>query len=466
MSDYKAFLANKRVAAKPSGFDIAKADLNPLMKPWQADITQWALKRGKSALFWDTGLGKTFAQLEWARCVFEHTGKPVLILAPILVGWQTIEEAAKFGINAPIKYVQDGSEVIHGINVTNYERLHKFDLTVFAGVVLDEAGILKNYMGQRKRAIIAGFSRTPFKLAATATPAPNDLLELGNQADFLDVMPSNEMIARWFIADSMHAGCYRLKHHGKQDYWRWVSSWAVSLGLPSDIGGDDTGYDLPPLTIHERIVESRSSWFGGKTTNSSATNVHHEKRSSLEDRCQAVADLANASIEQWAIWCGTDYEADVLKRVVNDSVEIRGKHSEAEKERGIKAFQGGDVRNIITKARLAGWGLNWQHCHNTTWFASYSFEEMYQAFRRLYRFGQKHEVNGYLIASEQEIGIVDSVKKKAERHQGMKCEIAEAMREFQIAEVYGTKLEKYETCQELKLPSWLSRSTTNSTARS
>lgn len=458
-TDYRSFLANKRISSPPSGFHVEKSSLNPRMHDWQADITQWALKRGRAALFEDCGLGKTFQELEWGRKVIEHTGKPVLLLAPVLVGWQTVEEAKKFNIDCPVKFVYEGVDAIDGINVTNYERLHKFTAERFGGVILDEASILKNFMGVRKRQIMEKFARTPFKLSATATPAPNDLLELGNQAAFLDIMPANEMIARWFIADSMHAGNYRLRKHGQEDFWRWVSSWAVSLASPSDLGHDASGYNLPELRVQERIVDSTDGWFGSDTRNASATNVHDEKRKSLVSRCQAVAELTNNSTEQWVVWCGTDYEADELNRVVTDSVEIRGKHTDRQKEAGLKAFLSGEKRVLITKSELAGFGLNFQCCHNTTWFASYSFERFYQAIRRLYRFGQQFPVNAYLVASEKELGILDTMKKKIAAHEGMRCGIADAMRDFQIAEIYGRKLEEYQTCRAMSLPPYLTSRT-------
>lgn len=455
-ADYQNFLASKRISSQPTGFDVDKSRLNPLLHDWQADITQWACKRGRASLFEDCGLGKTFQELEWGRMVMERTGQPILLLAPVLVGWQTVDEATKFGIDCPVKFIYDGCDTIDGINVTNYERLHKFTASRYGGVILDEASILKNFMGVRKRQIMEMFARTPYKLSATATPAPNDLLELGNQAAFLDVMPANEMIARWFISDSMHAGKYRLRKHGTEDFWRWVSSWAVSLGSPADLGHDATGYVLPELRVIEKIVSSSDGWFGsGDTKNASATNVHNEKRRSLEERAVAVADLTNVSDEQWVIWCETDYEADELNKVVRDSIEIRGKHTDGHKERALKGFLSGEKRVLITKASLSGFGLNFQCCHNMTWFASYSFEKFYQAVRRLYRYGQLFPVNVHLVASEKELGIIDAVKKKIAAHEGMKCEIVEAMRDFQIAEIYGQQLQEYKTCRAMSLPPYL-----------
>lgn len=455
MSDYRNFIASKRVAAQRYGFD--PGPLNPNLFDWQAPIVNWSVRRGKALLAEDCGLGKTFQQLEWANKVHQHTNEPVFIMAPVLVGWQTVEEAEKFGITCEVKHVREQSEVINGINVTNYERLHLFDASKFAGVVLDEGQILKSFMGKRKNRIIGSFRNTPYKLSCSATPAPNDLLELGNQADFLDVMPSREMIARWFCNDPMHAGKYRLKNHGQEDFWRWVSTWAVSLSSPADLGFDSAGYDLPELKFTEHYTESDESWFGGKTTKASATAIHGEKRASLRQRCGLVGEIVDQSEEQFAIWCGTDYEADELIRVLgNRCVEVRGSHSEKEKETRLKAFQHGEIQCIVTKPRIAGFGLNWQHCHNTTWFPTYSFEEFYQAIRRLLRFGQKHTVRCHCIASENESGVVHTLFKKSAAHIATRAGIAQSMREFQIAEIVGNVgREIYNPSKKASVPSWL-----------
>lgn len=456
MSEYRNFIASKRVAAQRYGFD--PGPLNKNLFEWQAPIVRWALQRGKAALFEDCGLGKTIQQLEWSRHIWQHTKRPVLILAPILVGWQTVEQATTFEIQAECSQVRDQSEVIDGINVTNYERLHLFDASKFSGVVLDESSILKSFMGKRKQAIIQQFAQTPYKLSCTATPSPNDLLELGNQADFLDVMPSREMIARWFCNDPMHAGNYRLKNHGAEDFWRWVSTWAVSLSSPADLGFDASSFKLPPLVIDERWTECGESWFGGRSTKASATAIHGEKRASLQSRCEAVGDLVSEfSQDQFAVWCGTDYEADELIRVLgNRAVEVRGKHSESVKEQRLKAFQHGLIQCIITKPKIGGFGLNWQHANRTTWFPSYSFEELYQALRRLYRFGQKHTVTCTMVASENESGIVQTLKRKALQHDSMRDGIAQSMREFQIAEIVGNVgREIYNPNKKASVPSWL-----------
>jgi hypothetical protein len=458
VSSYREFIRSKRISAQKYGFD--PGPLNANLFDWQAPIVRWSLQRGKAALFEDCGLGKTIQQLEWSRWVNEHTRKPVLILAPILVGWQTVEQSSLFSIEADCKQVREQSEVIDGINVTNYERLHLFDASKFGGVVLDESSILKSFMGKRKQAIIEHFERTPFKLSCTATPSPNDLLELGNQADFLDVMPSREMIARWFCNDPMHAGKYRLKNHGQEDFWRWVSTWAVSLSSPEDLGFDGSKFKLPPLVIDEHWTECGESWFGGdnKTSNASATMIHSEKRASLETRCLAVGDVvAEHSGDQFAIWCGTNYEADELIKVLGSrAVEVRGNHSESVKEERLKAFQHGLVQCIITKPKIGGFGLNWQHSHRATWFPTYSFEEAYQAWRRQYRFGQEKPVTITLVASENESGIVQALKRKANAHIAMRSGISDAMRDFQIAEIVGNVArQEYNPTMKVSVPSWL-----------
>ncbi len=456
MRGYREFIASKRVSAQRYGFD--PGPLNPNLFDWQAEVVRWAIKRGKAALFQECGLGKTIQQLEWSRHVWEHTKRPVLILAPILVGWQTVDEAGKFQIQAQVKQAREQSDVIDGINITNYERLHLFDTASFGGVVLDESSILKSFTGKTKQAIIAKFRDTPYKLSCTATPAPNDLLELGNQADFLDVMPSREMIARWFVNDPMHAGKYRLKNHGAEDFWRWLSTWAVSLSSPADLGFDATSFQLPPLVVDERWTECGESWFGAGNKKASATEIHKEKRASLASRCSAVGDLVREfSQDQFAVWCGTDYEADELIKTLGDrAVEVRGSHSESIKEERLKAFQKGATQCIITKSRIAGFGLNWQHANRTTWFPTYSFEELYQALRRLYRFGQKRTVTCTMIASENESSIVMALKKKATQHDDMKCGIAQQMRQFQIEEVvWNVSRQVYKPNKKVNVPAWL-----------
>lgn len=438
---YAEFLKSKLTTVKTSGFEIDDSAINPALFLFQRDIVRWALRLGKAALFEECGLGKTAQQLEWARLVASHTGGQVLILAPLAVSGQTVREGQKFGIE--VRYVQEQADVGDtAITVTNYERLDKFDARHFAGIVLDESSILKAYTGKTKRAILSAFSDTPYKLACTATPAPNDHLELGNHAEFLDVMPSNEMISRWFINDSMQAGNYRLKAHAAADFWRWLTSWAVCISRPGDLGAqyEMPGFDLPDLKLiehHTGISEATldRTWADGKLlpdTKPSATTLHKVKRESLDDRVaeaqRIVAEIAND--EPVIIWCDTNYEADALKAAFPEAAEVRGNHSISTKEATLRGFSDGEIRMIITKPDIAGFGLNWQHCNQQVFVGvSYSFEKTYQALRRSYRFGQTKPVNAHLIYSEAEGSILTTLQEKQEAFREMQQQMNEAMAE-------------------------------------
>lgn len=474
LSDYRSFLASKRTVVKPSGFDVSFSQINPRLWDWQASVVQWALKIGRAALFEDCGLGKTVQQLEWARQVHLHTSRPVLILCPLAVAWQTRDEAERFGIDVPVEVVESREDVAEdaGICITNYEKLHLLDCSQFAGVVLDESSILKNFTGAIKRQLITEFRNTPYKLACTATPAPNDHKELGNHSEFLGVMNSNDMMSRWFINDSMKFGNYRLKRHGEADFWKWVSSWAVCLSNPADLGEQfrDDRYTLPELVIHEHLIEvpgkSRGQLFNtGDTVN--ATGVHKEKRVSLELRCKKMADLMVYSKEPWGLWCHTDYEANQIlktlgvkgdgKDLLGGVVEVRGSHSTAVKEERLRAFTTGQSRSILTKPSIGGYGLNWQHCCNTATFASFSYEDWYQLIRRFLRFGQESEyVNCHLIFSENEMSIVSTLKEKERQHREMQTAMAQQMAEFTQEQIYKRPaLMKYEPRIETRVPGWL-----------
>ena len=421
---YVDFLKTKIVADKTSGFDMAAAELNPLLFPFQRDVVQWALRRGRAAIWAECGLGKTPMQLEWAARVCEYTGGDVLILAPLAVAQQTVREGVKFGIE--VNHAKSRDNVLPGINITNYERLHKFDCACFVGIVLDESSILKSFMGRTKQTIIESFRNTPYKLACTATPAPNDHMEIGNHAEFLDVMPANEMLARWFINDTSQFGSYRLKGHAIDPFWKWVSSWAVCFQKPSDLGYEDGAFILPKLNTHHVILGVDHGQAGdGKLFRLPAVNaseLYRELRLSCNDRTAWAAEKVNNSTESWIIWCNTNYEADALKKLIPDAVEVRGSQSDEQKEKDLIAFSLGQARVIITKPSIAGFGLNWQHCHNVIFAGlNYSYEQLYQAIRRSHRFGQIEEVNVFLLASETEQVVLDALLKKQADHRRMQA---------------------------------------------
>jgi superfamily II DNA or RNA helicase len=426
--DYQEFVENKRVLERAAGL-AEIPQLNQSLFPFQKDVVEWALKRGRAAIFSDCGTGKTPMQLEWAR----HVPGQVLILAPLAVAAQTLREGAKFGIE--VRHARSQAEVTGQITITNYEMMEHFDASKFAGIVLDESSILKSYMGKTKMAIIRSFRDTPFKLACTATPAPNDHMELGNHADFLNVMPSNEMLARWFCNDTMHAGVYKLKKHGERDFWQWVASWAVAMRRPSDIGDySDDGYILPKLTIKTNTiaVSPADGWLFNVGGALSATEIHRVKRTSAEIRAKEVAAFVAQSHDQCLVWCDTDYEADAIVKAIPDAVEVRGSDKETKKETALVGFADGEFKTLITKPSIAGYGMNFQNCHRCAFVGlSYSFENLYQAIRRVYRFGQANEVECLIVETDAECGINDVVTRKIQDHERMQTEMCNHMKEFQ-----------------------------------
>ncbi len=419
---YDEFLETKLKHHVPSGFEVETSSLNPELFEWQKLVTRWALFTGKAALFEGCGLGKTFQEIEWSTNVCRRTGGDVLILGPLAVSYQTTREAAKFGYDE-ITICKSQDDVRTGINITNYEKLEKFNPDHFAGVVLDESSILKSFMGKTKQALIEAFKKTPYKLCGTATPSPNDYMELLNHSDFLDVMPSNEALSRWFINDTSQFGTYRLRGHAVEDFWRWVASWAVCINKPSDIGFDDNGFILPPLKTIKHIVDYddpmdvENGQLFRETKVISASNLYRELRETAAKRCAVAADMVNASGEGWIVWCNTNKEAELLTNTIPDSVNVHGSMPIELKERYIEDFLSGAVRVLVTKPSMCGFGLNFQHVHNMAFVGlSFSFEQRYQAVRRLWRFGQEHEVNDHVILSPAENQVFNTVVRK-ERHQ-------------------------------------------------
>ena len=456
--EYVEFMTGKHVRAIKTGFDVEDAEINQSLFDWQRVVVRWALRIGRAALFEDCGLGKTLQQLEWASQVCVHTGGDVLLLCPLSVQWQTAREAVKFAIDTPVNVCETQADVKPGITITNYEKLHHFDSTAFVGVVLDESSVLKSYTGKTKQALVKQFAQTRFKLACTATPAPNDRMELGNHAEFLGVMPSNEMLARWFVNAGDQVGAYRLRKHGEDNFWRWVASWAICISSPDDIGFDGSKYDLPPLIVKEHVVDCKvpAGFLFQPSEAISATNVHREKRAALEERAIEVAKLVNGDDDFWAVWCDTDYEADALKKLIPDAIEVRGSHPIKIKEERLRMFSDGECRVIITKAEVGGFGLNWQHCHKTTWFAGYSYERWYQAVRRLWRFGQLLPVEAHVVRTDREESIVEAVRRKQEQHQEMQREMSGRMKDGMLEELgIGKTLRAYSPSMNVKIPNWL-----------
>jgi len=433
--DYDSFIKNKIRKAQEYGFEASKITA-PLFD-WQKQVVEWAIKKGRAALFEECGLGKTFQQLEWAHQVSIYTQKPVLILTPLAVAKQTESEALKFGYQA--KVASDESEITGpGIFITNYDKLDHFDSIEFGGVVLDESSILKNFTGKTRRRLTDRFADTRFRLCCTATPSPNDYTEFGQHADFLGVCSPMQMLATYFVNDTFNTGDWRLKKHAETTFWEWVSSWAACISKPSDIGFPDEGYDLPKLNLETIIVdvdevEGASEGEMFRISTLSATTMHKELRMTAQQRVDEVANLVNNSDESWIVWCNTNLESDMLKKAIPDGIEVKGSDTAKYKENAANGFVSGDHRVLISKSGIFGYGMNWQHCRNVAFVGlSYSFEDFYQALRRSYRFGQKREVNAYIVHATTEGAIMKTIKRKIAQHEEMQSQMkiaAECFRE-------------------------------------
>lgn len=455
LADYDRLLAAKAISAPPRGFEEVPA-LNPAMFPHQRDVTEFLLRAGRGAAFLDTGLGKSLVALDWGRVVFERTGRPVLMLAPLAVAPQHAREAAKFGIEARV--VASPDEVGPGVNVTNYDKVDRFDPAAFAGVVLDESSIIKSFTGATTRKLMRMFAATPFRLACSATPSPNDHMELGQHSQFLGAMSSSEMLTRFFIADQTNMGRYRLKGHAVRPFWSWVASWARCLSHPSDLGHSDDGFALPELRLHRHEVRADVAVDTGgllfRIPDTSATAIHREKRLTAEVRADRIAEVVAAEpSEPWIIWCDTDYEADALTARIRDAVEVRGSMLETVKEDRLVGFSEGRVRVLVSKPSIAGFGLNWQHCARVAFVGlSFSYEAFYQAVRRCWRFGQARTVECHVAMADTERAIWDVISRKSGDHEAMKTEMTAAMR--RACEVRRVRHD-YRPAVPMTLPAWM-----------
>lgn len=456
MGAYEDFLRSKEIRAQLSGMTRVP-ELSAHLFPHQRATVEFLLKAGRGAAFLDTGMGKTAVELEYGKRVVEHENKPVLMLAPLAVGKQHMREAERFGVETSI--ARDQSDVTGArIYITNYERLHLFDRHAFGGLILDESSIVKSYTGKTTRALMEFGQEVRWKLPATATPAPNDHMELGQHAQFLGVMDSSEMLARWFIADQSEMGRYRLKRHGIKPFWSWVASWARCVGKPSDLGFSDDGFQLPPLNIHQHVVETdMTAGAEGmlfRIPDTSATSIHKEKRLTANDRAAKIAELVRAEPnEPWMIWVETDYDADAITALLPEAVEVRGSMKPETKEERLDAFTQGSIRILVSKPSIAGFGLNWQHCARTAFVGlSFSYEMFYQAIRRFWRFGQRRPVECHIAMAETETAIWQTIQRKKADHETMKEEMFEAMRR----EVLVSQVKRaYSPTQAARLPAWM-----------
>jgi len=416
---YQEFLESKQKTHVVSGFEIAETDLNKNLFPFQRFIVKRAIKHGKYAIFADCGLGKTLMQLEWANQVSKFTGKRVLILAPLVVVEQTKREAVKFGIDIDL------------IDADNYEQLDNIDSSIYAGVVLDESSILKNFEGATKQLILDKFSSTPYKLACTATPSPNDPMELGNHSEFLDVMSRNQMLAMYFVHDGGETAKWRLKGHAVKSFYQFIGTWAIMLNKPQDIGFQMDGYALPKLNlIEEKIITPQRE--NGQLFNDvaiSATNFNQELRNTKNERLNKVVEIVNSKPnENFIIWVKQNEEGEMLRKLLPDSIEVKGSDSNEWKRDKLLGFANNEFKVLITKTKIASFGMNFQNCQNQI-FASldFSFEGLYQAIRRSYRFGQDKEVNIYLITTDTMTNVIQSINQKQKQFEVMQHEMEEAV---------------------------------------
>lgn len=457
---YEEFLKTKEFVVKPCGFDCDER--NPKLFDWQNDVVRWALRKGKAAIFTGCGSGKTRMQLQWAQKVHEHTGKPVLILCPLAVAQQTKREGESCGIGA--KVVRDKSQCVNGINVTNYEMLPHFDPKAFAGIVLDESSILKQKMGKTSLSLRELFETTPFKLCCTATPAPNDFMELGTHAEFLGVMKQTEMLATFFVHDGGETQKWRLKGHAEKKFFEWVAGWACCFERPQDIGYNEDGYDLPELRVQEVVVETSDTELADgqmmlfAPVGSTLLERRSARRNSLEERVAKAAEIANGTDEQVLVWCDLNAESKALTQAINGAVEVEGSMSLDEKEENIVGFLDGKNRVLVSKPGICGWGLNAQCAHKMIFVGlSDSFEAYFQAVRRCWRFGQEYPVDVYLVISDAEGNVKKNIERKQADAERMVKELVNETKERLTADIQQTKrdVDEYYAFERMEIPEWL-----------
>ena len=460
MSEYTDFLKTKEIRYDSCGFE-PESD-NPKLFQWQSDIVRWALMKGRAAIFADCGLGKTPMQLQWASQVSAHEGKPVLICAPLAVAKQTQREGVKFDV--PVTVCRKGEDVRPGVNVTNYEMLEHFNAEDFSGVVLDESSILKDATSATRKMLTDKFRHTPYKLCCTATPSPNDFMELGTHSDFLGVMNQPEMLATFFCHDGGNTSKWRLKGHAEQKFFEWVASWACCITNPADLGYDGSDFVLPELRIEEVVtktkdMENREGQYILFAETALSLNERREaRRNSLTDRVRAAADIANATDEQVLVWCDLNSESEALSEAINGAVEVRGSQSPDYKENAMNGFTDGVNRVLVSKPSIAGWGMNWQQCNTMVFVGlSDSFEAYYQAVRRCWRFGQTRPVTVYIIISEAEGCVKQNIERKQADAQRMTQELVKFTKDILSAEIRHTTrmIENYITTERMDIPAWI-----------
>ena len=451
--DYQEFLKAKQKMIVDSGKEVDDTEINPHLFDYQHDIVKWALKKGKSAVFAGTGLGKTRIQLAWADLV----GGRVLIFAPLAVACQTVQEGKEIGIE--VNLCKENADVKDGINITNYDRMERFDLSQFDGIVLDESSILKSQTGKTRNWLIENCSGIPYKLCCTATPAPNDYMELGNHSEFLGCMTEMEMLAMFFIHDGGDTAKWRLKKHAVKVFWEWVASWAVMMVNPADLGYDGSQFILPKLNITQQEVKTEVTTGSLFAVEAKTLQERQQaRRDSLKERVAACAEIVNNSDEQFLVWCNLNVESELIAKSIPDSVEVCGSDTPEHKTESMIGFSEKRIRVLVSKPSICGFGMNWQQCHNMIFVGlSDSFEQYYQAVRRCWRFGQKSEVNVYVITADTEGAVVANIQRKERDFEDMLHGMIAATQNITAQNIKrtGRNQKTYNPIVKMELPGWL-----------
>lgn len=453
--EYSDFIKNKSFRQVEAGFDAGDMDY-PLFD-YQEPIVRWALKRGKAAIFADTGLGKTIMQLAWADQVSNHTKGPVLVLAPLAVSNQTIEEGAKYGIH--VEKANPGAEFFGpGIVITNYEQLHKFNPDDFQGLVLDESSILKGMDGRRRKEITEFGHHIPFRLSCTATPSPNDFMELGTQSEFLGIMSQIEMLAMFFIHDGGDVSKWRLKGHGESKFFQWLATWAVVIRRPEDLGFDGSAHELPPLVYHSHVVETEPEGSLFVEPAMGLQDRNKARKDSIRDRVAVAAEIANSMDGQVLIWCNLNEESDLLTKSIDGAVEVKGSDKPEHKTNSLIGFAHGDVKSLVSKPKIAGYGLNFQNCNQMIFVGlSDSWESYYQAIRRCWRFGQQKPVHVHVVSADTEGSVVENIQRKDKQNKVLGDRMVEHMKTMMDKSIFSAATTKteYNPEKQMEIPKWL-----------
>lgn len=455
---YQEFLKSKEIQPINDGFEADESLLPIDLFDFQKDIVNWACKKGRCAIITGCGTGKTIIQLSWAEQIYKHTGKSVLIIAPLSVVHQTANEAKKFGIS-DVSICRTKDDVKVGLNITNYEMVEHFDASFFAGVVLDESSILKSFTSKTTADFTDRFYHTPYKLLCTATIAPNDFVEIGTSCEFLGIMSRTEMLATYFVHDSGKTSDWRLKKSAKKKFWEWFAMWAIAFNNPNELGYMIDGYNLPKLNVKTILIESKVKDYELIARPAETLSERREARKeSMSDRTDKACELVNSNNNQWLIWVDFNDESKMLHEKIVNSIEVQGKDDPEVKAKASIDFANGDINILISKPSIFGFGSNWQSCHQMIFCGlSDSYERFYQAVRRCWRFGQMHDVDVYIILSEREINILNNIKRKQDQMDEMQKQMTELMKEVTLSEIKHTTriTTTYNPDKDFALPGFL-----------